>query len=63
MSLLLHSDHVAVYKHESTGILALCQEVVDFAASEEFVRRNLDPDSASFSRVPGGYVVSFYPKD
>lgn len=50
MSVLLNSDNITIFKFPETGVVALCDELVDFVKSGQAERYDLDLSTARYHR-------------
>jgi hypothetical protein len=57
MAILLKGDTVEIYKFHSTGLVALCREVVEFIDDGSAEKYNLDIDAKFREDAQGLYVV------
>lgn len=59
MSINLHGSSVEIYKFHETGLVALCQEVVDFVESGEAAERGCIVEDAWFTQNMNTISVVF----
>jgi hypothetical protein len=61
MAVNLNGDSITVWKFRETGLVALCQEVVEFATPEMIEHYNLDADKAYFVGNDGETINIVFP--
>lgn len=59
MGVLLNGDTVSIFKFKETGVVELCREVAGFVEYGEYLKYNLDLDSARFVEDEYYIMVEF----